>query len=306
MDMPLTASSGTEPTNREAIDAAPNPLGLDGIEYIEYTSLQPQALGQVLETWGFKPVARHRSREVTLYRQGDMNIVVNAQPGVVRGSLAADDGAPRLTALCLRVRDARWAFERCKELGAWDVPNHAAVMELNIPGIHGPGGAHIYFVDRYQSFSIFDIDFKPIPGVDPHPPAVAGLHFFGVVQYIGRDRTDDWVYFYERLLGFARLPAATRFGILPKGTLLQSPCKAAAHFYLQLIEPDPVTLAYDEQELFHRIGFGTHDVAQAVKLLRQQGVEFVETAGTRVTERGAITRNVLHSVVFELVHDVRG
>ena len=294
-----------EAADREAIGEAPNPLGLDGIEYIEYTTTQPQALGQALEGLGFRPVARHRSREVTLYRQGEMNLVVNAHLGVVKGTKATDQGAPRITAMALRVRDARQAFERTQDLGAWDVPNHAQVMELNIPGIHGPGGAHIYFVDRCSEFSIFDVDFKPIPGVDPHPPAVAGLHFFGVVQYIGRNRTDDWVEFWGRLMGFTRLPDDTRFGILPKGTLLKSPCEGRARFFLQLIEPDPVTVAYDEQELFHRIGFGTADVPGAVALLRRNGVEFVETAGVKVTDSGAITRNVLHSVVFEFVHDTR-
>jgi 4-hydroxyphenylpyruvate dioxygenase len=292
-------------SDREALGEAPNPLGLDGIEYIEYTTTQPQALGQVLENLGFKPVARHRSREVLLYRQGGMNIVVNAHPGLVRGAATADAGAPRITAMGLRVRDARSAFERSKELGAWEVPNHAQVMELNIPGIHGPGGAHLYFVDRTRDFSIFDIDFKPIPGVEPKPPSLTGLHFFGVVQYIGRGRTDDWVEFYSRLLGFARLPEETRFGILPKGTLLKSPCEGATRFYLQLIEPQPEALVDDGQERFHRIGFGTRDVPQAVSLLRRQGIDFVETAGVKVTESGAITRPALHSVVFELVHDAR-
>ena len=291
--------------DREHIGATPNPLGMDGIEYIEYTSAQPQALGQVLETLGFKPVARHRSREVLLYRQGPMNIVVNAHAGVVRGTAATDEGSPRLSAVALRVRDAREAYDRALALGAWDVPNHAQVMELNIPGIHGPGGAHIYFVDRCEDFSIFDIDFKPIPGVDLHPPAVAGLHFFGIVQYIGSERTADWADFYGRLLGFTPLPEDLRFGILPKGTLLKSPCDGAAHFFLQLIEPDPATLSDDEQELFHRIGFGTADVPAAVALLRKRGLSFVEGAGVQVTERGAITRNVLRTVVFELVHDTR-
>ncbi len=294
----------TQP-DREAIGEAPNPLGMDGIEYIEYTTAQPQALGQVLEQLGFKPVARHRSREVLLYRQGPMNIVVNGHAGVVRGATAADEGSPRLSAVALRVRDAREAYERALALGAWDVPNHAQVMELNIPGIHGPGGAHIYFVDRYDEFSIFDIDFKPIPGADQSPPAVAGLHFFGVVQYIGRDRTEDWVDFYSRLMGFTRLPDEQRYGILPKGTLLKSACEGPARFFLQLIEPDPVTLAYDEQELFHRMGFGTTDVPAAVATLRKRGVGFVEGAGVQVTDRGAITRNVLRTVVFEFVHDVR-
>ncbi len=296
--------SDTTP-DREAIGEAPNPLGMDGIEYIEYTTTQPQALGHVLEQLGFKPVARHRSREVLLYRQGPMNIVVNAHAGVVRGTVATDEGSPRLSAVALRVRDAREAYERALALGAWDVPNHAQVMELNIPGIHGPGGAHLYFVDRCEDFSIFDIDFKPIPGVDLHPGTVAGLHFFGIVQYIGRDRTADWADFYGRLLGFTQLPEEVRFGILPKGTLLKSPCEGAARFFLQLIEPDPVTVSYDEQELFHRIGFGAADVPAAVALLRKRGLNFVEGAGVQVTERGAITRNVLRTVVFELVHDTR-
>jgi 4-hydroxyphenylpyruvate dioxygenase len=297
----------TEPLpDREAIGEAPNPLGLDGIEYIEYSTREPQALGQVLETFGFKPVARHRSREILLYRQGAMNIVVNSHGGVVKdAAVGPDDGGPRISAVALRVRDARAAYERALDLGAWDVPNHAQVMELNIPGIHGPGGAQIYFVDRCSEFSIFDIDFRPVPGAERNPPAVAGLHFFGVVQYIGRGRTDDWCSFWARLFGFARLPQETRFGILPQGTLLQSPCEGEARFYLQLIEPSSTTVLYDEQELFQRVGFGTRDVPATVGALRKRGVEFVESSSVKVTERGAITRTVLHSVAFELVHDAR-
>ena len=131
------------------------------------------------------------------------------------------------------------------------------------------------------------------------------MHFFGVVQYIGRDRTDDWSEFYGRLFGFQRLPSGTQFGILPAGTLLKSPGDASSHFYLQLIEPDFATIAYDEEERFQRIGLGTRDVPAAVSHLRGQGVEFVETEHTRVTAQGAVTRNVLHTVSFELVHDER-
>jgi 4-hydroxyphenylpyruvate dioxygenase len=289
---------------RESIGEAPNPLGLDGIEYIEFTTSQPQALGQVLERMGFRPVARHRSREVQLYRAGGMNLIVNAHGGTVRGATAPTP-APAIRALALRVRDARAAYERALDLGAWDVPMHAQVMELNIPGFHGPGGAHIYFVDRYREFSIYDVDFTPIPGVEPHPPAASGLHYFGIVQYIGRDRTDDWVDFYRRLLGFVALPEEARFGILPKGTLLQSPGDPVTRFYLQLIEPDPVTVLYDEQELFERVGLGTPDVPAAVAQLRRQGIEFVESERVKVTAQGAITSTMLRSVSFELVHDDR-
>jgi hypothetical protein len=107
-------------------------------------------------------------------------------------------------------------------------------MELNIPGIHGVGDSLVYFVDRYRDFSIYDVDFVPLAATDPRPPALAGLHWFGVVQAIRAGRTRDWVDFYESLFGFSVLPEGTYFGVLPNGTLLESPCHK---FYLQLIEP---------------------------------------------------------------------
>src|SRR5215213_8890184 len=172
---------------REAIADVANPLGLDGIEFVEYATSKPQALGQVLEMMGFRPVARHRSREVLLYRQGALNIVVNAhQAEGERSSL--DTETPVISAIALRVRDARAAYRYVLERGAWEVPTHPEAMELNIPAIHGVGGSRIYFVDRYREFSIYDVDFIKIPGVDPKPPGVAGIHFFGIVQYIGADR----------------------------------------------------------------------------------------------------------------------
>ena len=124
-----------EPLQSSFSDAA-NPVGLDGVEFIEYSTPKPQALGQVLEMMGFKPVARHRSREVMLYRQGAMNVVVNAHPADVTGATHGGE-APAIAAIALRVRDARAAYDYVLERGAWDVPTHAEVMELNIPAIHG-------------------------------------------------------------------------------------------------------------------------------------------------------------------------
>ena len=284
---------------REALVEAANPLGLDGIEYVEYATSAPQAMGHVLELVGFRPIARHRSREVTLYRQGTMNLIVNAHPGVTRGGRAPGE-QPRISAVALRVRDARAAVAYVLERGGWEVPMHAQVMELNIPGIHGPSGAHIYFVDRHKEFSIYDVDFTPIPTVDPRVPALGGMHFFGVVQYIGRDRADDWCEFYRRLFGLTVLPAEERFGIMPEGTLLKSPCGS---FMFQLVEPHPTTLVYDEEELFYRVAFGVPDVPAAVAELRARGVEFLESPKVHTEERGAMTRHYLHSLAFELVQD---
>jgi 4-hydroxyphenylpyruvate dioxygenase len=289
----------TLPTpDREAVPEMPNRLGIDGIEFIEYATSRPQALGQVLESMGFRPVARHRSREIILYRQGGMNLVVNAHPDDARVS-ATVGGHPVISAVAFRVQDALKAHTRCMALGAWDVPSHVQAMELHIPGIRGPGGSRFYFVDRWQEFSIYDIDFVPIPTVDLQPPALAGMTYFGLVQYIGAERSADWIAYYERMFDFSLIPDEQRFGILPKGTLMRSPC---GRFLWQLIEPDPSMDDDVAPECLQRLGIGVPDVNVAVSLLKARGVEFVESAQLHPEDRGALTRTVLGAVSFELVH----
>ena len=295
--MPTTANASPS-ADREALADATNPLGLDGIEFIEFSTAKPQALGQVLEMMGFRPVARHRSREVLLYRQGEMNIIINAHAGGLPRTVQPSE-TPVIAALALRVRDAASAYRYALDRGAWAVPTHVEVMELNIPAIHGVGASRIYFVDRYRDFSIYDVDFTLIPTVDPKPPALSGLHWFGVVQYIGNDRMDDWTEFYGELFGFKATPDDERYGILPKGRVLRSPC---GKFYLQLIEPEPGILDVEGEESLQRIGLGTPDVLASVTALRERGVGFVESQGVHSETRGALTQSYLGGAMFELVH----
>jgi len=297
----LLASQNREPLQESFSDDA-NPLSLDGVEFIEYVTAAPQALGHVLEMMGFRPVARHRSREVLLYRQGGLNIVVNAHPAAAGRASLADD-SPIISAVALRVRNARDAYHRVIDRGGWEVPTHPEAMELNIPAIHGAGGSRIYFVDRYREFSIYDVDFVPIPTVERAPQAVADMHWFGLVQYIGNDRMEDWTEFYRELFGFDVLPDDERFGILPKGRILRSPCRS---FYLQLIEPDPSVVDVEGDESLARIGLGAPDVAAAARALRARGVEFVESSGVHTEPRGALTKSWLGGLMFELVHSERG
>jgi 4-hydroxyphenylpyruvate dioxygenase len=292
--MPQSQTARHSGTDREDIFEGPNPLGLVGVEFIEYTTSKPQSLGNVLETMGFRPIARHRSREVLLYRQGGLNIIVNAH-----GNGGVVTEKPQIAAIALRVQDAAAAYKRALDRGAWAVPVHVEVMELNIPAIHGVGTSRIYFVDRHGDFSIYDVDFIPIPTVDQQPPAVTGLHLFGVVQYIGNERTEDWTEFYRSLFGFDMLEDSTRFGILPKGRILQSPCHT---FYLQLIEPEPGILDVEDDECLQRIGLGTPDVPTSVAALRKLGMDFVPPKDAQQAERGALTRTALNGAMFELVH----
>ncbi|CDN86377.1 MULTISPECIES: VOC family protein [Hydrogenophaga] len=300
MNPSMSDAAAREPLQASTSDEH-NPLGLDGVEFVEYATLQPQALGQVLEMMGFRPVARHRSREVLLYRQGALNIVVNAHPIDALGA-AHGDARPTIGAVGLRVRDARAAREYVLSRGGWEVPTHPEAMELNIPAIHGVGGSRLYLIDRYRDFSIYDVDFVPIPGVDPRPPALFDLRLFGLVQYIGLGRSQDWTAFYDTLLGATPIPDEERFGIMPSGHLLRVPGRRPdSGFLLQLVEP-PVD-ALDEREAWQRIGIGVSDVLTAVRALRERGVEFVESEAVHAERRGAITKAYLGGVVFELVQD---
>ena len=281
----------------EPIPEPSNPLGLDGIEFIEYATSQPQAFGTLLQKMGFSAVARHRSREVVLYRQGPMNLIVNAHPDALPG-LSAPGSTPALAAIALRVRDAAYAYRHALDLGAWEMPTRASAMELNIPGIHGVGDSLIYFVDRYRDFSIYDVDFVPLAGTDPRPPAIAGLHYFGVVQAILVDRTADWLDFYQSLFGFSVLPQGQYFGILPKGTLLESPCRK---FYLQLIEPPPGSEEIRWDEALVRLGLGARDVPAATQALQERGIVFVDHGAVQPSRKGALTQVYLGGVNFELV-----
>ena len=187
-------------TIKEALPEPANPVGVDGIEFVEYATPRPQAFGALLQKLGFAAVARHRSREVMLYRQGGMNLIVNAH--------LPKRPTPVLSAMALRVRDAAASRTSARSTSApgtcrrapprWSSTSRASTAS---------GDSLIYFVDRYKDFSIYDVDFVPIPGAEPNPPALAGLHWFGIVQSILADRTGDWLDFYQtpvRLRGACR------------------------------------------------------------------------------------------------------
>lgn len=282
---------------RENLPLPSNPLGMTGVEFIEFTAREPLALGALLRQMGYHEVARHRSREVILFRQGDMNIIVNGHPDAVRET--THGAGPAIGAVAFRVRDAAYAHRRAIELGAWDMPTRAAAMELHIPGVHGVGDSLIYFVDRVDEFSIYDVDFIWNEGVARKPPALLGMHWFGLVQSVYSDRTAGWIDFYRTLFGFETLDAGHFVGVLPKGTLLRSPCGA---FYFQLIEPPPGADFVDWDEQLLRIGLGAPDVPATVRALQERGVVFVDREPLRPSEKGALTQMYLGSLCFELVH----
>ncbi len=186
-------------------DLLDNPMGLCGFEFVEFAAPQPGTLEPLFEQMGFNLVARHRSKDVLLFRQGQINFIVNREPRSLAGYFAAEHG-PCACALAFRVRDAHQAYARALALGAQPVDVPTGPMELRLPAIKGIGGAPLYLIDRFEDGkSIYDIDFEFLPGVDRHPPG-HGLRLIDHLTHnVYRGRMAYWGQFYEKLFNFREI-----------------------------------------------------------------------------------------------------
>src|SRR3981081_3310233 len=111
-----------------------NPLQTDGFEFVEYAAPDPAALGVLFEQMGFSAIAKHRSKNVLLYRQGEINFIVNAEKDSFAQGFARVHG-PSICAIALRVRNSAAADKRAPSLGAWGVEGNVGPMELHMPAI---------------------------------------------------------------------------------------------------------------------------------------------------------------------------
>src|SRR5579884_151196 len=179
-------------------------MGTDGFEFIEYTGPDPSALAALFERMGFVAAARHRSKNVTLYQQGDINFILNAEPESFAQAFARLHG-PSVCAIAFRVADAAAAYRRAIALGARPVHGKVGPMELNIPAIEGIGGSLIYLVDRYGDHSIYDVDFVPIAGAEPRPRGAGLVTVDHLTHNVHRGRMTQWAGFYEKLFNFREI-----------------------------------------------------------------------------------------------------
>ena len=186
-------------------DLFENPMGLMGFEFIEFASPTPNVIEPVLESMGFSHVADHRSKDVALYRQGEINAIVNREPKSHAAYFAAEHG-PSVCGMAFRVRDSHQAYAKALELGAQAVDIPTGPMELRLPAIKGIGGAPLYLIDRFgEGSSIYDIDFIFLDGVDRHPVG-AGLKIIDHLTHnVYRGRMAYWADFYEKLFNFREI-----------------------------------------------------------------------------------------------------
>ena len=264
-------------------DLFANPMGTDGFEFVEYTAPDPQLLRTLFERLGFPVTARHRSKNVTLHRQGEINFVINAEPESFAQSFARAHG-PSACAMAFRVRDAAQAYSRALALGAKAGPHSAGPMELNIPCIEGIGGSLIYLVDLYGERTIYDVDFRPVDNAGP--PQDAGLVLIDHLTHnVGRGRMDVWSGFYEKLFNFREI---RYFDIEGQHTGLFSRAMTSPCGKIRI----PINESQDDKsqieeylreyhgEGIQHIALATEDIYRSVDLLRAHGVAFQDTPDT--------------------------
>ena len=281
-------------------DAWDNPMGTDGFEFIEYAAPDPAAMGRSFEAMGFKPVARHRHKNVLLYRQGTINFLINAEPDSFAQRFARQHG-PSVCAIAFRVHDAKAAYERAVSLGAWGYAGKAGPGELNIPAIKGIGDSLIYFVDRWRgkggaqpgdigNIGFFDVDFEALPGVS----AQEALHPFGhgltyidhLTHNVHRGRMGEWADFYERLFNFREVKYFDIEGQVTgvKSKAMTSPCGKIRIPINEEGKENPGQIQeyldmYKGEGIQH-IAMGSDDLYQSVDGLRASGVRLLDTIDT--------------------------
>jgi 4-hydroxyphenylpyruvate dioxygenase len=261
-----------------------NPLGTDGFEFVEYASPEPQALAELFRRMGFTEIARHRSKNVSLFRQGNVNFILNAEPGSYGMSFASSHG-PCANAMAFRVKDAGAALKALEAKGAKPVEPKAGPMELNIPAIEGIGGSLLYLVDRYGERSIYDVDFEILPGVDPNPKGTGLTYIDHLTHNVGRGQMDRWAKFYEDLFNFREI---RYFDIEGKLTGLTSRAMTSPDGKIRI----PINESADDKsqieefikeykgEGIQHIALGTDDIYATVDGLRANGVGLLDTPDT--------------------------
>ncbi len=266
-------------------DLFENPMGTDGFEFVEFAALDPLPLAAVLESMGFAAVARHRSKNVTLYRQGGINFILNAEPDSNATAFATIHGAS-VNAMAFRVRDAAQVYQRALQLGAEGVPSKLGPMELNIPAIKGIGGSLLYLVDRYGDHgSIYDVDFVFFANAERHPTGVGLTYIDHLTHNVVRGAMDNWSSFYERLFNFREIKYFDIEGKLTglKSRAMTSPCgkiripiNESADDKSQIEE---FIKQYNGEGIQH-IALGTDDIYQTVRTLYQRQVPLQDTINT--------------------------
>ncbi len=273
-----------------------NPMGTDGFEFIEYAAPDPAAMGALFERMGFVAIARHRHKNVRLYRQGAINFIVNAEPDSFAQRFARLHG-PSICAIAFRVQDSKLAWDRAQSLGAWAYAGSTGPGELNIPAIKGIGDSLIYLVDQWRgkngavdgdigNIGFFDVDFVALPGASLNPVGNGLTYIDHLTHNVHRGRMGEWAEFYERLFSFREIRYFDIEGQVTgvKSKAMTSPC-GKIRIPINEEGNDKAGQIQEYLDSYHgegiqHIALGSSDLLGTVDRMRGNGVKLLDTIDT--------------------------
>lgn len=267
------------------IDAA-NPAGTDGFEFVEFAHPEPQVLESLFQRMGYVEVARHKTREISLYRQGDITYVLNREPNTHAARFVGEHG-PCAPSMAWRVVDAQHALARAVAHGA--VAYTGDDKTLDVPAIHGIGGSLVYFVETYGAKgSAYANDFMWTGAVDPKPQGVGFYYLDHLTHNVRRGNMDTWFRFYADIFNFREIRFFNIEGKLTglHSRALTSPCgkiripinesadeRSQIEEYLQ---------AYKGEGIQH-IAVGSSDIYASTDAIAARGLAFMPGRRTPTT-----------------------
>jgi 4-hydroxyphenylpyruvate dioxygenase len=257
-----------------------NPMGLDGFEFVEFAAPEKSLLEPVFTLLGFQHIANHRSKDVTLWRQGDINFIINYEKDSFARFFCSEHG-PSACGMAFRVKDSRAAYKLALELGAQPLDIETGPMELRLPAIKGIGGAPLYLIDRYgEGQSIYDIDFEYLDGVDRNPVGCGLKVIDHLTHNVYRGRMDYWASFYEKIFNFSEVRF---FDIKGEYTGLLSKAMSAPDGKIRIPlneesshggQVEEFLMAYNGEGIQH-IAFSSDDIYKSWDQLKALGVPFM-------------------------------
>ena len=262
-------------------DLFENPIGLDGFEFLEFTAPKKGMLEPIFEAMGFTLVARHKSKDVELWRQGDINLLSNYEKKC-HAAYYAEEHGPSACGMAFRVKDSQHAYKEVLARGAQPMDTHTGPMELKLPAIKGIGGAMLYLIDRYEGENtIYDIDFNWIEGVDRHPEG-CGFHTLDHLTHnVYRGRMNFWAGFYEKLFNLKEI---RYFDIKGEYTGLLSKAMTAPDGKIRIPlneeavggggQIEEFLMKYNGEGIQH-IAFACDDLVACLDKLKAKGMKFM-------------------------------
>lgn len=258
-------------------DTEKNPMGLDGFELVEFAAPECGILESVFTMMGCVYIANHRSKDVVLFGQGDINFIINYESSSYVHYFAKEHG-PSACGMAFRVKNAQAAYRKALEMGPQPVDIPTGPMQLRLPAIKDIGGAPLYLIDRYgDGDSIYDIDFEFIDNTELHPRG-CGLNMIDHLTYhVYRGRMDHWASFYEDIFNFREI---RYFDITGEYTGLKLKAMSAPDGKIRISLNEEATaggqieeflMAYNGKGIQH-VAFSCDDILATWDQLKAQGL----------------------------------